>query len=450
MEVIDKLERAYRTFLYIFVSVAIVANLLDIVRVSWEDKLLVYSNLTTIGLMIIPIILYRRMHINIKVALLSVISILMINLFVGLYYYNPTIATVNFSSIFLRESLLIILLITAAILVNKYVAFGLTFFYIIFYIVVSHKFQNTFLIESTIIINLSLFAYTMVMLFITSLLNNLVLELDQNHERVIIQHMDLLDKTKEIERANKNLHEKNNELQESKAELTAQNSTKDKLYEIISHDLKNPFNTIIGMIEILQKRKENTNNVLLSHVQQTTTKTYDLLENLLSWAREQSGDIAFNPKSFSAIELIDNEFKLLSIQAEQKGIKLEKNISTKQNVLADQDLISIVIRNLISNAIKYTNEQGKIELIIKETTTGNKDKIQVQIVDNGIGLSNEQLDVILKDTNIVSLRGTNNEKGTGIGLKICKELLSIHESNLFIKSIKDEGSKFYFNLEIAD
>jgi PAS domain S-box-containing protein len=241
---------------------------------------------------------------------------------------------------------------------------------------------------------------------------------------------------------------KNNEqaLKASEAKLKEINATKDKFFSIIAHDLKNPFNGILGFSNILKEEAKDMDLPTIQEyadmINRAATQVFRLLENLLSWARVQQGQIAFNPTTISLKEIANEEIDLLKENAYKKKIKILDNIPEKLLVKADADMLKTIFRNLISNAIKFTAGSGQIELSAVE----KNNQVEVSVKDNGKGMTKENASKLFKiDTNYIT-RGTEEEEGTGLGLILCKEFVEKHQGTIWVESELDRGSTFKFTL----
>jgi PAS domain S-box-containing protein len=231
-------------------------------------------------------------------------------------------------------------------------------------------------------------------------------------------------------------------------QLNKLNSTKDKFFNIIAHDLKSPFNAIMGfsdlLVEQIKEKDYDGIDQYASIILKSSQHAIDLLMNLLDWARSQTGRMEFSPEYFEMVELTDETFEQLNNTASQKAITLQKELPKNLPVFADKNMISTVIRNLISNAIKYTGEGGEIVLSAKK----NPDNILVSVKDNGLGIAPERIEKLFRiDTN-VSTPGTNKEKGTGLGLILCKEFIEKHDGKIWVESAIGQGSVFSFSIPL--
>ncbi len=238
-------------------------------------------------------------------------------------------------------------------------------------------------------------------------------------------------------------------LKKSEEELRKANQTKDKLFSVVSHDLRGPVGNLNHFLEELVDNpdlfsKEEAEEIL-KLLKVSASSTYNLLENLLSWARNQTGEIKYKPEVMELNEIIFENVTLFENNARLKNIKLSSNIPEDLKVKVDKNMITTVIRNLISNALKFTNENGKIDLLAKP----NGKYVEVSVSDTGVGMDKETLDKIFDPHSGYSTRGTKGEKGTGLGLNLCKEFIEKNGGKIWVESIVNKGSKFKFTLPIT-
>lgn len=236
-----------------------------------------------------------------------------------------------------------------------------------------------------------------------------------------------------------------NQLKKSKADLQDANATKDRFFSIIAHDLKNPFNAILGYTELLisQYDKLNKEDTLdyIENINLATQTTYNLLENILEWSRSQMGKIDFLPHIFDLSKVINEVVLLNRAQAIAKNIRLSSKVRHKTYVYADDYMVKTVVRNLVSNAIKFTN---KGEVIIEMEVT--ESKVMVSVIDTGIGIKDEIIDKLFKIDSNIKTTGTNNEKGTGLGLILAKEFVNKNGGDIWVNRMGDQGTIFNFTL----
>lgn len=238
-----------------------------------------------------------------------------------------------------------------------------------------------------------------------------------------------------------------NKIQLQNSELKKLNQTKDKLFSIISHDLKNPLNNILGFSRILINNVESKQNEKLysfiNHIHTAADRLHILLENLLNWSRSQLGAIQYNPENHNINKLIDDCILSIKVLASNKNISIENKVCDSFSAHFDQNLISVVIMNLLTNAIKFSHEDS----YIKVKSRKQSDFIEICVQDQGIGIEEQNISKLFSNCNFTT-RGTNNEKGTGLGLGIVKEFVELNKGEIWVQSGKNMGSKFYFTLPI--
>lgn len=235
-------------------------------------------------------------------------------------------------------------------------------------------------------------------------------------------------------------------LKENEARLFELNATKDKFFSIIAHDLKSPFNAILGFSELLvqQIREKEYNRIEKSGmiIQKSSQRAMDLLTNLLEWARSQTGKMNFSPQSVDIVILINQIRELLTPSALQKSITITTELPRNAIALADIAMLGTIMRNLISNALKFTHPGGKIGILAVQ----NENELTVTVSDNGVGIKIEAIEKLFRIDASYSTIGTENEKGTGLGLILCKDFISKHGGKIWVESEPDKGSKFHIVL----
>jgi two-component system, sensor histidine kinase and response regulator len=235
----------------------------------------------------------------------------------------------------------------------------------------------------------------------------------------------------------------------SKNKLKVANASKDKFFSIIAHDLKNPFNGIIGLSSLLiddydsfsvEEQKE-----FILDIKTTAENTFRLLQNLLDWSQTQTGKIHFEPATFVLSSITSVVIDLVKTSAGNKNITLESHIPADIEVYADENMISTVIRNLMLNAIKFTRCGGNIILAARNTGS----LVEISVADNGIGISPEHLKKLFNiDSNVVSY-GTDGEQGTGLGLILCKEFIEKNAGAIRVESESGVGSTFTISIPVT-
>ena len=247
-----------------------------------------------------------------------------------------------------------------------------------------------------------------------------------------------------------NLRQKE-QLQENNKQLHGLNNTKDKLFSIIAHDLINPFHSLIGLSDLLKSSLEekdyDTCHDLAFHLSHTSINTFRLLENLLTWSRAQSGKIVFTPALVDMNALLNHVYELLKPMAANKKVGLIMKIEAPVIMKADASMIELVFRNLISNAIKFTPEGGIVEISNRKPSLQAH---QFTIRDTGIGIEAGQLETLLNDNKNESTQGTSGEKGTGLGLMLCKDFVQQHSGTLSAESEPGKGTSFLLTFPATD
>lgn len=231
-------------------------------------------------------------------------------------------------------------------------------------------------------------------------------------------------------------------------ELEAAIATKDLVFSIIAHDLKSPFNSILGFTELLKNKIRNLDvdksEKLISSMYFQARNTYNLLENLLNWARSNSNQIVFNPVPCKISTICDVIINQVGDCAQGKNISINSFHTNESYAFADKNMLEVVLRNLLSNAIKYTECNGEIEIYSKPAG----EFIEITVSDNGIGMAEEVKDKLFKSDLHESKPGTENERGTGLGLVICNDFIQRNSGKILIENNVEKGTSFKFTLPI--
>lgn len=254
----------------------------------------------------------------------------------------------------------------------------------------------------------------------------------------------------ELTRKNLEIEKQAKELEKQRTELEALNSTKDKFFAIIAHDLKNPFSTVLGLSELLAREFETFDSDSLKNfitqIYKYSNNTFNLLENLLQWSMLQTGRIPLRPRIVNLKRIIEENIDILSGNATNKNLKVEVVASNDASAFVDSNQITTVVRNLLSNAIKFTPTKGSITISIDDQDIMWK----ISIKDNGIGISDNNLNKLFNiDSNPTNI-GTDQETGTGLGLILCKEFVERNGGEIWVESILGKGSTFYFTVPKTD
>jgi signal transduction histidine kinase len=236
------------------------------------------------------------------------------------------------------------------------------------------------------------------------------------------------------------------ELELSEKELKISNLSKDKFFSIIAHDLKAPFNSLLGFSQLLNDEIQNNNfaNVKkYGHLFHTVTKqSYSLLNNLLDWSLAATNGMKFNPEKINFNEFSNEIIHYCRSIAENKKITIESKIKNDIEFFADKNMLNTILRNLMSNAVKYTPLDG----VIKISATSTNKEVIISISDTGIGIEADSLKKLFKIEEEVSTRGLDNEKGTGLGLILCRDFVEKHKGKIWAESEIGQGSTFVFTI----
>jgi signal transduction histidine kinase len=245
---------------------------------------------------------------------------------------------------------------------------------------------------------------------------------------------------------NERINLANKKLTISEKNLKVMNATKDKFFSIISHDLKNPFASLLSISESMNDNYDSFDDeekkICVQKFHNSAKYIYHLLENLLTWSRTQKGNIQFEPVQFNLSKLLNENYNLYKLAAQDKNIKLLSNFQENCIVYGDREMINSVIRNLLNNALKFTPSGKSVEMGAHEKVN----ETEIYIKDEGVGITNEDLQKLFRIDLKVKTLGTNGEMGTGLGLIICKEFIDKNKGEIKVTSNPGEGSIFSFSV----
>lgn len=243
-------------------------------------------------------------------------------------------------------------------------------------------------------------------------------------------------------------NQKQNELQILKIaeDLRQINDTKDKFVSIIAHDVKTPIVALIGYAEILaediEELQKSEIKEFASSIVEISKQTIGLLTNLLEWSRLQTGRMEFHPVQMNAFNTAENSISLLASNAEQKNIKIINKLDKDTYIYADENMMQSVFNNLLTNAIKFTNRNGEINI----TSDKCEDMICFSVKDNGVGMDAKQKTLLFEMNKSFTTPGTTNEKGSGLGMILCKDFIEKHGGKIWVESSVGNGSEFFFTV----
>lgn len=238
-------------------------------------------------------------------------------------------------------------------------------------------------------------------------------------------------------------------LRQREKELKELNSTKDTLLSVISHDLKTPFFNIMGLGELLlsnyDEYDEEMIKELITNMVDASRVTHNLLDNLLNWTRVQTGKIKFEPNYFDLKEVIQETMQLIASQAKSKEVKCNYEISERCGVYADLNMTHAILRNLLTNAIKYTSRGGNVSIKVDKS-----DRFaQIDIIDTGVGMPEKKVKSLFASNEFTSTPGTEQEPGTGFGLVLTHEFVLKNNGEISVESVEGEGTTFRFTLPLS-
>lgn len=269
------------------------------------------------------------------------------------------------------------------------------------------------------------------------------------NEALEIRNKQIETQKNELKTINEQLTYSNERLQASETDLKALNATKDKFFSIIAHDLKGPFSSLLGYTEIMA---QDTDTMSVKEIKEmsegintASKKVYALTENLLEWSRTQLDMLNIKREIFDFNELVNSNARLYRNSLNEKRIILNKDLCDNSMINTDRDMVDFALRNLINNAIKFTAHEGEIKI----TSAVEKDYLRVEISDTGIGIPEEAIENLFKIESTFSTSGTDEEKGTGLGLILVKEFIDKIGGAIFVDSKVNSGTTFTFTLPLA-
>lgn len=246
------------------------------------------------------------------------------------------------------------------------------------------------------------------------------------------------------------IRDTNHALADSEAQLLTLNATKDKFFSVLAHDLRSPLAGIVTASNTLKNNFETFEKDqkigFIEIINSSARQLENLVNNLLYWSKSQTGRMKFSPVALNLKDIVDENFKLLRINAEKKEIQLSHTISGKEMVYGDKEMITTIIRNLLSNAIKFTNNGGSVKI----TSSVTNDKVVVSVSDPGVGISPGNLKRLFSFDHKISTYGTNDEAGSGLGLIICKNFVEKNGGKIWVDNTSDKGTTFKFTVPKND
>jgi len=256
------------------------------------------------------------------------------------------------------------------------------------------------------------------------------------------------DKDKDRDKIAGLLNEKNREIEKLEDELKVLNVTKDKFFSVIANDLRNPFTAVLGFADILKEDYENIDEkdkiLYIRAIHSSSFNIYELLKNLLDWSRTQTGTLECKPTLIDMSQLTEQNVQLFASYAHNKDIQLGFEILGEAVTYADRSMVSTVIRNLLNNAIKFTNKGGEVYVTVKDVDNMS----EFSVTDTGTGIAESDLEKLFQLGHSNRSKGTADESGTGLGLILCKEFISMNKGTIRAESAPGKGSRFTISLPV--
>ena len=422
----EYIELLKRRLFYVSASFVGLVELIDLFLIV-PTPVTYYTNSFIALIMFVVIIFYRNKKISLLLSNSIVIYVMLFDILFSPYF---RLDQSNFDAYFLRLSLVVFAIIPyASFTVSKYQSLIIGTVYYLNFLVILVLSKNPFLQNGIVVITFAHIAFVIGVYYIT---HNLMKALDAQANLI------------------ENEKKTNIILSEQKEELNRAIESKDTLFSIISHDLKAPFNSILGFVQLISDdiREKDYENLEYHQMllKRSSQNAYFLLQNLLDWARTEKGAIQFYPISLNPAILIKNVFELLKQDADKKKIILEMHLDGVEEMVADKEMLSSVFRNLITNALKYTSLNGRIVV----TALQQESDYQFTIRDSGIGATRETLSKMFSEQAVKSTPGTENETGTGLGLIICKSLIEKHNGKIWAFNNIDKGLSVRFTIPVME
>ncbi|HEY4787372.1 MAG TPA: HAMP domain-containing sensor histidine kinase [Bacteroidales bacterium] len=452
-------EKEMSLFYYILSLLGIIGNLIDIFTLYLKNpNFEFYLNLLAIGLLSLSCLFYNRKVISLKAGFAFALYTIFGNMLLSNYGFVHE----KFHEFYiLRQAIFTGFLITAAFLfINRVHGFSIGILYLIYYSYAVYDSGSEFLITNLYIIFVVFICYMLTLYFFNTIINRSVRkiqddgvtikeqneqlteindELMESQRQINAQHEELITLSESLYTQNQELEDKNLKLEEAIQQKT-------KFFSIVAHDLKSPFLSIISlheqMLENYEAMSEEKKKCWLDTSLVSTKLLYELLENLLMWSRSQIGMLKLNPCLIDVNDTIDKIFNIYKNYSSSKSIQLEKQVEEGLSVFADYMMFETILRNLTSNAIKYSFAKGTVKITAEKANHYTL----FSVIDSGLGIDKQRQQALFSLDNKSTTLGTSGEKGTGLGLRICKEFIEKHNGKIRIESEAGKGTIVNFSL----
>jgi signal transduction histidine kinase len=458
-------EKELSVFYYILSFLGIAGNAIDIFTVYIKNPTFeLQLNIIVIAIILTSCVLYFRKVISLKTGFKIALYAIYINMIVSNFLSNFDAMEKYHELFLLRESIFAGFLVTAAFLfINQKNGFIVGISYLTYYSFEVFRSDSSFLIDNLYIIFVIFTSYMVTLNIFYRFIDKSIKRIhedsliikEQNDElkevndelmesqtQINAQHEELISISESLFKQNQELEDKNIRLEDAITQ-------KSKFFSIIAHDLKSPISSLSSlteqMLENYDKMTEEKKKIWLTKSLNSTKLLYELLENLLIWSRSQIGMLEINPELINIDQTIDKIFGIYKNYASNKSISLINKAQQELTAYADAMMLETVLRNLTSNAIKYSFENGTVTVEAQR----KEQHIVVSISDTGVGISPEHKNMIFAFDNNNFTLGTSGEKGTGLGLRICKEFVEKHNGKIWIESGKEKGTMISFSIPSA-
>jgi signal transduction histidine kinase len=397
---------------------SIAGNMVDIL-LNPNQALGLYASIFCLVVAVFSLVLVWKRNISIKVANGLVLYSVLLNVFLDIFLEvrNPDINLIFYSN----AMLLGLIILYSGFTLSRFhsLVIGIAIYGVIWWLVLNTG--SDFLKKSVPMLTVVLLTFLLGI--------NLIIRVLENYHQ--LQQRLLFD-----------LKSRNRVLNERKNYLNKVNKTKDKLFSVMAHDLRSPLTSIMGFSSLLEDSlpqiDEKEARFYLSMVNNSAQKIQTLLEDLLEWGRIQTGQVLFNPQETNLSVLINEVMAYLEGNAALKQIALNSNVDDDLMITADKNMMQAVIRNLISNAIKFTNRKGTVTI----SAAKEQNRVCIKVSDTGVGMNQETLENLFTNVAVDSKTGTLNEKGSGLGILVCREYVEIHKGSISATSVEGKGSVF--------
>jgi signal transduction histidine kinase len=416
--------RQIRIAYSVMVFLTILISFLDIYTGSLMNRAVEIINLVTVVLLFLTLLMIYVFKLDLELSTTIGIYVIFANLILSYLFAEPGDEQVlNF--LFRETIFLLLIMILAGLLLRKFHIYIILAYLLFRYIHLAIVAGPPFLADNLLTFIGTFIAIAFVIYYLSEKLHTSNAEIQRNEAEILDKNEDLALKNKR---------------------LLDMNTAKDQFFSVLSHDLRSPVSALLGFTDLLIEKEasidEKKRKFYVENIKKSAETMDKLLNNLLEWSRSQSNQIRYEPEKFSLKDLAENVCYYLKHSADLKGVVLINSVDEKHMVYADFNMVFTVLRNLISNAIKFST-------MSKPVVIGSEDlgkMVKVIVVDEGTGMEPEVVDSLFKIDKTFSRPGTNDEKGTGLGLIICNEFVEKNKGSMGVESVEGKGSIFWFTI----